>query len=332
MSRIERARAIKKVRLTSIGCLLVCKNKPIKELFSHNLIGNFIARIFGGGTITRQYQSVQSLGEWRGKVLLVCLSTFLLLGVRAQAAILYTVENTSKSLRAVDTTTFTVTPIGPLGVTFNYGDLAWDPGTATLYMVDGREAQSLYRVNITTGAATLIGPHNLTDLFGLAYDTARGRLYGAAFTGPGQLFELNPATGLPTPIGNGIGNRIGALAYNSSADVLLALNDCLGCASLYSVNPSTGAGTLLRSTGLDSNNSGMTYDPILNRYWDLDVNGRLSYFDPANGYLQTEVATLSGSFDGLAFITPVPEPSTFALGVTALLALGFACRRHHYSS
>ena len=76
------------------------------------------------------------------------------------------------------------------------------------------------------------------------------------------------------------------------------------------MNPATGAGTLLNSTGLDTNNSGMTYDPTLNRYWDLDVNGRLSYFDPANGYNQTQVATLElfpgfpGSFDGLAFVGP----------------------------
>ena len=73
------------------------------------------------------------------------------------------------------------------------------------------------------------------------------------------------------------------------------------------------AGTLLNSMELDTNNSGMTYDSTLNRYWDLDVNGRLSYFDPANGYNQTQVATIEqfpgfpGSFDGLAFVTRFPN-------------------------
>jgi hypothetical protein len=98
---------------------------------------------------------------------------------------------------------------------------------------------------------------------------------------------------------------IGALAYNPSANFMLALRDCLGCARLYSVDPATGAGTLLKEAGLDTNNSGMTYDPLLNRYWDVDVNGRLSYFDPANGYQQVQVASLPGSFDGLAFAGPV---------------------------
>jgi hypothetical protein len=210
-------------------------------------------------------------------------------------------------------------------VSFSYGDLAWNPIDGILYMVDGRGAQSLYTVNTMTGAATLIGAHNITDLFGLTYDTATATLYGASFTGAGQFYRLDTATGAATPIGSGIGDRIGALAYNSSADLIIALNDCLGCAKLYSVNRATGAGILLTSTYLDTNNSGMTYDPTLNRYWDVDVNGRLSYFDPLNGYQQTQVATLSGSFDGLAFVIPVPEPACTVLLLT--VAAAGTCRR-----
>lgn len=253
------------------------------------------------------------------KSLLICLLALLMFGVRADGSSLYTIENNSSTLYRIDMTTFAVTLVGPLGVGFSYGDLAWNSGTGTLYMVDGRGAKSLYTVNTTTGAATLIGVHNIEDMFGLAYDSATAKLYGASFTGSGQFFQLDTATGAATPIGSGIGDRIGALAYNSTADQLLALNDCLGCAKLFSVNPATGAGTLLNSTDLDTNNSGMTYDPTLNRYWDLDVNGRLSDFDPANGYNQTQVATIElfpgfpGSFDGLAFVGPVPEPTSSVL-------------------
>lgn len=262
------------------------------------------------------------LENWRRKVLPVSASALLCFALQTSASTLYTVENDTSTLCAVDTTTFAVTPIGPLGVTFQYGDLAWNPNTRTLYMVDGRGAQSLYTVNTATGAATLVGPHNVNDLFALAYDSARNQLYGAEFIEVGQLYSLDVTTGAATAIGSGIGERIGALAYNANADLLLALNDSLAGANLYSVNPATGGGTLLQS-GLFTNNSGMTYDPLLNRYWDLDVNGQLSYFDPTLGYQQIQVAMLPGSFDGLAFVTPVPEPSALALaglGAISLLA------------
>jgi hypothetical protein len=243
-------------------------------------------------------------GRWRIFRLLVALWILLAVVIQAPCAILYTVENYTSTLYTIDTTTLAVNSVGTLGVGFAFGDLAWNPNTQTLYMVDGRGAQSLYTVNTTTGAATLVGPHNVVDLFGLTYDTATTTLYGGSFDDPGQFYRLNTATGEATVIGSGIGLRIGALAYNPSANLILALNDCIGCASLYSVDPATGAGTLLRAD-LDTDNSGMTYDPILNRYWDLDYDGRLSYFDPANGYEQVQVTVLPGSFDGLAFVGPV---------------------------
>jgi hypothetical protein len=53
----------------------------------------------------------------------------------------------------------------------------------------------------------------------------------------------------------------------------------------------------------------MTYDPVQNRYWDVDVNGRLSYFDPTNGYAQTQVKTFPNSLTGLAYLS---GPAFFA--------------------
>jgi Repeat of unknown function (DUF6923)/PEP-CTERM motif len=274
--------------------------------------------LLGEAVCVRYATLAKALAGVPAAALLISILAPLAVGGRAAASTLYTVENNNGRLYKIDTTTFATTLVAS-NIPFYYGDLAWDSSSSTLYMVDGRGGHSLYKVNITTGAATLIGAHNIEDMFGLAYDTAAAKLYGASHTGTGQFYWLDTATGAATPIGFGIGDRIGALAYNSTADQLLALNDCLDCAKLYSVNPATGAGTLLNSTGLDTNNSGMTYDPTLNRYWDLDVNGRLSYFDPANGYNQTQVATLEqfpgvpGSFDGFAFVGPVPEPASSVL-------------------
>ena len=82
--------------------------------------------------------------------------------------------------------------------------------------------------------------------------------------------------------------------------------------------------TLNLGTGLDTNNSGMTYDPVLNRFWDVDVNGRLSYFDPANGYAQTQVTTFPVTLDGLAFVTGGAPPPAPTVGIPVRSSLSLA--------
>jgi hypothetical protein len=41
-----------------------------------------------------------------------------------------------------------------------------------MYWVPGRGNNNLYTINVSTGAATLVGSHGITDMFALAYDTA----------------------------------------------------------------------------------------------------------------------------------------------------------------
>src|SRR4029450_6479029 len=237
----------------------------------------------------------------------------------AYASTLYTVNNATGVLMRIDTNTLALTTVGPLGVPFLFGGLAWDSANSTLYMVDGRGAQSLYTVNTTTGAATLVGSHGLPDLFGLTCDPANGTMYATQFIVNAPLQTLNLGTGAATAIGTGAGNaRIGTLAYNTNTNQLIGLQDCLGCAALYSINMATGAQTLLNGAGLDTKHSGMTYDPVLNRFWDVDVNGRLSYFDPANGYAQTQVTTFGVPLDGLAFVTGGAPPPAPVVGVPTL--------------
>src|SRR5256885_5903989 len=81
----------------------------------------------------------------------------------------------------------------------------------TLYgATGGVKPGSLYTIDPSTGAATLVGllldntGHNYS-LTGLAFDSATGVLYGATSTqSPTQgseLVTINPYTGLVTPIG-----------------------------------------------------------------------------------------------------------------------------------
>ena len=232
----------------------------------------------------------------------------------AQAGELYAVREDDNVLVRIDTDTLVFTDIGPLGVAFDFGGLAWDNSTSTMYMVDGRGARSLYTVDIGTGAATLVGGHGIQDLFGLAFDTANNELYGEDFRN-GTLVSLDTSNGSATTIGTG-GIRIGGLAYNSRDDDLIGVSD--GAGDLYSIDRSNGAQTLLLD-GPFTNNSGLAYDPERHVLWDIDWSGNLIFFDIDNGYARNDVLSDLGAHDGMAF---VPEPTSLLLiGLGALCAL-----------
>jgi hypothetical protein len=225
------------------------------------------------------------------------------------------------------------TTIGPMGVLADFGGLAYDSATNTMYMVDGfgddstTTHSSLYSLNLTTGAATLIGSTGLSaNVTGLTYDSANNILY-AAQDAVAALQILNLSTGAATSVGTGIASaEVDNLAYDSANGLLYGWSDCGGCGALYSIDTGTGVGTLLSSTGLSSNDSGIVYDPATNLLWDLDVTGRLTTIDPSS-FAQTLVGTTDAESSGLALIpaagASVPEPSTTLLigsGIAMLLA------------
>ena len=107
------------------------------------------------------------------------------------------------NLLTIDKDTYAASVVGPLGIVNSYGGLAYDTSTGTLYGISGRGGESLYSINTSTGAATLIGNYGLSDLFGLAYSPATDRILGSQFLGSGNsnLYSLNRSTGAPTLIG-----------------------------------------------------------------------------------------------------------------------------------
>ena len=113
---------------------------------------------------------------------------------------------------------------------------------STLYAIqnDGGRGSigpdSLYRIDVNSGAATLIGATGLNGVQALAAD-ASGALFG--WDVDSGLLNINAATGAATAVGAGAGADIQTLTF-SSAGVLFG-----GRNSLYTLNTSTGAATFV---------------------------------------------------------------------------------------
>jgi len=112
-------------------------------------------------------------------------------------------SGTTRSLETVDLRSGNVTIIGPLGATgfrFGIADLAFrNDGTLFGW---SENSDDLITINKATGAATVIANAGISTFgSGLEFDTA-GRLILAGGGGNGKVYQLDPATGLPTTLGN----------------------------------------------------------------------------------------------------------------------------------
>lgn len=248
-----------------------------------------------------------------------------LVATSASASTLLLINDSTRTLDSFDTVTATFSTIGALGTTTSFGDLAYD-GT-TLWALGGRGNNNLYTVNITTGAATLVGNHGVNDLFGLAFDTANGKLYATQFSNNG-VYTLNAATGAATLL-NSTGVGIGGLTYRANTNQIVGTQD--GAGDFYTIDPTTGAKTLLNGGAGFVNNSDLDYDVANNAYWLADYNGNVYKYD-ATTFARTLVGTKSAAFDGLVVlgraVTPaVPEPSTWAMMLAGFGIVGGAMRR-----
>ena len=124
----------------------------------------------------------------------------LLLSSSAQASVLYTTSYTG-DFAAIDLSTLRTQPRGPLGATYDWGGLAWDPTTNTMFMAAGRANPAIYTVDVGTGAATFVGNHNIPDVFSISVDPSNGFLYALQANSYYGLYRLNKSTGAGSLIG-----------------------------------------------------------------------------------------------------------------------------------
>lgn len=128
------------------------------------------------------------------------------------------------------------------------------------YSVRSDVDDQLYQIDMATGVATAIGPVGFTDVEGLAFDCA-GALYGVDDI-TDQLISINLATGAGTAIGPlgiggvGVENDFG-LAFDFAGNAWLSTDVLVPAmppvpavlGNFYSVNPATGAATLVGAQG-----------------------------------------------------------------------------------
>lgn len=209
--------------------------------------------------------------------------------------VLYLIRDSDDMLQRMDPVTREITNIGVLGIDFAFGDCAWNTVDSKLYVVQG-SAANLYRVNTTTGAATLIGTHGINAMRGLAFNPSSGLMYAH---GNGSLFTMNLSTASATLVRASAVGVLDALSWDSMRNRMVGALANPTDGTLFALNLSTAAATNLGAAGpLD--NMGLTYDSVIDRHWGVDFTGRLFQLDPA-GLTRSDLPSITGGHTCIAF-------------------------------
>lgn len=173
----------------------------------------------------------------------------------------------ANSLVRINQNTGAFVTVGSTGLSSIFeGDIEFDPATGTCYglvYAPGDGSSHLFTINRTTGTATFVGPVNApaSDLSAMAF-APNGNLY-VLDTEHDQLLRVNPATAavitsvnISTPLG-----FVAGMDFDPSTGVLyVADGSTLGTNSLYTMNPVTGAMTLIGPT-VQGGLAGLTFVP-----------------------------------------------------------------------
>jgi hypothetical protein len=135
-------------------------------------------------------------------------------------------------------------------------------------VLGGGFPDALIRLNLTTGAATIVGelPFDSTEI---EYDNTTGRAWSQRRGSANSMYEFNIATGalVSGPVNNGaaftalefVGSVLYAVENNRENDVHGPQGGALNISTLHTLNPATGASTPIGGTGVGPI-SGLAYN------------------------------------------------------------------------
>ena len=240
-----------------------------------------------------------------------------------QTGVLYALTADSASdpnaLYQVDPTSgFPMARIGDTGLTITEGELDFDPTTGVLYgLQDTTSGLQLFRVNLTTGAGTLVGQVVATvageDLSAMAFD-GTGACY-VLDTGNDQLFEVDKATAAvlsTTPLGIDLGGGAG-MAFSPETGDLYVVDGSdgttAGTNTLYTYFPQAGSLVPVGPTGFVNGLSELEFYPEWD-FGDAPAGYSTLFADDGARHLLVPNFRLGTTNDG----EPDGQPSATAMG------------------
>jgi len=227
-----------------------------------------------------------------------------------------------------------------VGNAYGLTGMVWDPSTSTLYGATNNASPTspgtLVTVNLNTGLITPIAAFGSGAMSDITIQPGTGTMYGWQAAGNHGLFTIDKGTGATTAVGAPIGSGFfggGGLSFTSGGALYSApagnqTND------LRSVDPVTGAHTVIgmlngfstAAVAMDFN-SGQMYALFSDRSGS-PATSHLQIINLATANV-TDVGlnTGAGDLDALAFVTPVPEPTSVALVGCACAGFAWLRRR-----
>lgn len=197
------------------------------------------------------------------------------------------------------------------------------------------DGSHLYTIDPNTAVATQVGAGSFTPALNgidFGFNAGTSQLYVSSDLG--QNLTINPATAVATAGPNyTAGSSLDALAYDYVSGTFYAMSAVSH--NFYSVNPLTGAVTLIGPTGVAfQDRVGLDISPNTDiAYFSGTVGGQTQFYtvNRATGALTLVGAVgtpgeLTSGLDSIAVVA-VPEPSTVALLAVGGLLVGLLRRK-----
>jgi hypothetical protein len=182
-------------------------------------------------------------------------------------------------------------------------------------------ASTLYTIDATTGAATVVGPIGVARVGALAFGP-NGKLYGVGFdttANDSVLITINPATGAGTVVGLlGADDATQDIAFRPGDGKLFAY---VG-GSIYTIDTATGVGTLVGDTGDFPDGNAIVFAGgtlYLANSGGGGANGTLQTINQATGAVTDAVAFTYG-----AGFTPANNPRAAGMKFDAATGILYA--------
>lgn len=188
---------------------------------------------------------------------------------------LYGLDNGSDNLVIINTHSGAASPVGALGTNVrNQAGLTFDANSGTTYFIRGNGSgattpfsANLFTINLATGAASSVGNSGISgQTVGLAYDNANDILYAITNNASGDatnnnsLFTVNTSNGSMTRIGAlGIEISNGGLTFDQEGRLVMIRQN--NPDSLYEINTSTGASSLITNLPNGTNGTALSLIP-----------------------------------------------------------------------